>query len=323
MAGLEQRLSWPDGWIDGDSCRARLVLSWWAEQMRLWVDGVLVHEGDLFVRLPLAFAPAIARGLHSIWCWSSQPTARRWRSDQQPLRSRAATGRSGFGGHIAACSLDLHLAAAGDLPPQWADLIPAVEAQVAVATLLSQAATPRGSLHWLGHAHLDLAWLWPVADTWQAAERTRSALDLMRRWPELRFAHSTPALMPDGATSPGSVCGDSGGQPRRPLGTDQWSLGGDGLCSGQHGVVVEPPRLVRTTAGAAFRNGPMSWPGCRTASAFCRLACGGGSHRCALVLHPQAGLECRKPFPPPFVSLARTGTIRTAQPDVAADRASS
>jgi alpha-mannosidase len=50
-------------------------------------------------------------------------------------------------------------------------------------------------LHWLGHAHLDLAWLWPVADTWQAAERTfRSALDLMRRWPELRFAHSTPAL---------------------------------------------------------------------------------------------------------------------------------
>ena len=50
-------------------------------------------------------------------------------------------------------------------------------------------------MHWLGHAHLDLAWLWPVADTWQAAERTfRSALALMRRWPELRFAHSTPAL---------------------------------------------------------------------------------------------------------------------------------
>ena len=24
------------------------MLSWWAEQMRLWVDGVLVHEGDLF-----------------------------------------------------------------------------------------------------------------------------------------------------------------------------------------------------------------------------------------------------------------------------------
>ena len=45
---LEQRLSWPDGWIASDSCRTGLVLSWCAEQMRLWVDGVLVHEGDLF-----------------------------------------------------------------------------------------------------------------------------------------------------------------------------------------------------------------------------------------------------------------------------------
>ncbi len=54
---------------------------------------------------------------------------------------------------------------------------------------------PVGVVHWLGHAHLDLAWLWPVADTWQAAERTFcSALDLMERYPELHFAHSTPAL---------------------------------------------------------------------------------------------------------------------------------
>ena len=47
----------------------------------------------------------------------------------------------------------------------------------------------------LGHAHLDLAWLWPVADTWQAALRTfESALALMERDPALHFAHSTPAL---------------------------------------------------------------------------------------------------------------------------------
>ena len=52
-----------------------------------------------------------------------------------------------------------------------------------------------GRVHVLGHAHLDLAWLWPVADTWQAAERTfASALDLMERFEELHFAHSTPAL---------------------------------------------------------------------------------------------------------------------------------
>ena len=55
---LEQRLSWPDGWSDSDSCRARLVLSWWAEQMRLWVDGVLVHEGDLFDTCLLYTSPS-------------------------------------------------------------------------------------------------------------------------------------------------------------------------------------------------------------------------------------------------------------------------
>ena len=99
-------------------------------------------------------------------------------------------------GTLLPAALELHLAVDGDLPPHWADLDPSgAEAQAAVAAHLHQAEPPRGSLHWLGHAHLDLAWLWPVADTWQAAERTfRSALDLMRRWPELRFAHSTPAL---------------------------------------------------------------------------------------------------------------------------------
>ncbi len=53
----------------------------------------------------------------------------------------------------------------------------------------------QGVVHVLGHAHLDLAWLWPVADTWQAAVRTfESALALMERYPALHFAHSTPAL---------------------------------------------------------------------------------------------------------------------------------
>ncbi|MEY4360509.1 MAG: hypothetical protein RLZZ631_1995, partial [Cyanobacteriota bacterium] len=57
------------------------------------------------------------------------------------------------------------------------------------------AAMVPGTVHVLGHAHLDLAWLWPVADTWQAAVRTfESALGLMERFPQLHFAHSSPAL---------------------------------------------------------------------------------------------------------------------------------
>ena len=47
----------------------------------------------------------------------------------------------------------------------------------------------------VGHAHLDMAWLWPIADTWEAAERTfKSILSLQEGFPELTYTHSSPAL---------------------------------------------------------------------------------------------------------------------------------
>ncbi len=53
----------------------------------------------------------------------------------------------------------------------------------------------KGKIYLVGHAHLDLAWLWPVAETWEAAERTfESALKLQSEFPDLIFCHSTPAL---------------------------------------------------------------------------------------------------------------------------------
>ena len=195
---LEQRLSWPDGWSNRDSCRARLVLSWWAEQMRLWVDGVLVHEGDLFdtaCRWPLPGRCRQGAALDLVLELCS-PLHDDGALISSHLDLEPQTAGLDPEGTLLPVALELHLAMDGDLPPHWADLDPSsAGAQAAVAAHLHQAEPPRGSLHWLGHAHLDLAWLWPVADTWQAAERTfRSALDLMRRWPELRFAHSTPAL---------------------------------------------------------------------------------------------------------------------------------
>ena len=45
---IEQTITWPEQWEHSQDCRERLVLSWWADQVRLWVDGVLVHQGDLF-----------------------------------------------------------------------------------------------------------------------------------------------------------------------------------------------------------------------------------------------------------------------------------
>jgi alpha-mannosidase len=52
------------------------------------------------------------------------------------------------------------------------------------------------TIHCLGHAHLDLAWLWPVAETWTVAVKTfESVLALQQEFPELTFSHSSPALL--------------------------------------------------------------------------------------------------------------------------------
>ncbi|WP_138502412.1 alpha-mannosidase [Nostoc sp. PA-18-2419] len=53
----------------------------------------------------------------------------------------------------------------------------------------------KSKIYLLGHAHLDLAWLWPVSETWNAAQNTfASVLRLQADFPELIFCHSTPAL---------------------------------------------------------------------------------------------------------------------------------
>lgn len=57
------------------------------------------------------------------------------------------------------------------------------------------AALKQRSIQCIGHAHLDMAWLWPIADTWNAAERTfQSVLNLQNDFPELTYTHSSPAL---------------------------------------------------------------------------------------------------------------------------------
>ena len=147
-------------------------------------------------------------------------------------------------------------AADGDLPPRWEDLDPSgAEAEAAVA-----APAPSGNASRFPALARPCpsgsGLLWPVADTWQAAERTfRSALALMRRWPELRFAHSTPAFTP-GWNFIVLPCLP---RSRRPAAyfRNRSMDPGEADC-----VLVNAASLwnrlqsVRTTAGAAFRNGP-------------------------------------------------------------------
>lgn len=154
----------------------RLVLLWWAETAVLKVDGTPQRHGDLFANtcrwpLPdrwLAGTPLLLElELHSP-CHDEgsllrstvvlEPHCR----DQDPLgllkSTEADLTGQGSAGAGQACTRDAHV------------------------TLLS-------------HAHLDLAWLWPVAETWRAAVETfTSVLNLMEQHTDLCFGHSTPAL---------------------------------------------------------------------------------------------------------------------------------
>ena len=90
------------------------------------------------------------------------------------------------------------------LPPAKADprgLDEAERASVAAAradlvaelTGLRDRFPPRGALTLTGHAHIDLAWLWPYRETRRKLRRTfHTALSLMRRSPDFRFNQSTP-----------------------------------------------------------------------------------------------------------------------------------
>ncbi|MGK7941910.1 MAG: alpha-mannosidase [Crocosphaera sp.] len=47
----------------------------------------------------------------------------------------------------------------------------------------------------VGHAHLDMAWLWTVEETWDVAERTfSSVINLQKEFNDLTFCHTTPVI---------------------------------------------------------------------------------------------------------------------------------
>ncbi len=179
---LRLRSTCPEAWLPLASgsgrpavARARLALRWWADRAELWVDGEPIHSGDLFdtaCRWPLP--------------------ARWWEGEALELELRL---RSPLHDDGALIQSRIELEPLDPADPHGL-LTATAEALRALRREQGHDEAPgKGVLQVLGHAHLDLAWLWPVADTWQAAERTfASALELMERYGSLHFGHSTPAL---------------------------------------------------------------------------------------------------------------------------------
>ena len=189
--------------------RARLVLRWWAEEVVLSVAGQAVHRGDLFdsacrwvlpeswwrgEALDLSLALRSPRHDDGALVESRLELEPADCADPQGLLAGTALElvalRAARGHEPAAASLQAALAGADPEAPDGPGRLGA-----ALQTLQAQQGPGQGGFQLLGHAHLDLAWLWPVADTWRAAERTfESVLGLMERHPQLHFGHSTPAL---------------------------------------------------------------------------------------------------------------------------------
>ncbi len=225
-----QHLSWPKGrkplWLRQTfiwptelngfplaGCTARLSLVWWAEHAQVYVEGQLVQEGDLFdsrVRVPLGTVQPGRRVTVVLRLTSPAHVDGALVSSELSFAPPAPQVDPGMlaeeililGGYLQAVHPErlAELAQALDLlawptlpaqPERFQDSLVAVRERLAS---LGQWLKQR-TCSLLGHAHLDMAWLWPVAETWQAAERTfQSVLTLQQDFPELIFCHSTPAL---------------------------------------------------------------------------------------------------------------------------------
>jgi len=197
----------------------RLALGWWAEVAEIYLNGQFVQAGDLFDPacrrlLSAAAEPGMAFDLairlvspgHDQGALVKAELIFETASlvdrldpgtlaDELAVVAQFATLESPDRPDRA--SLDqairqIHWAALADRVAFEASLQRARQTLVAAgwADWLKQR-----QIHAVGHAHLDMAWLWPVADTWDAADRTfRSVLQLQTEFPDLTFTHSSPAL---------------------------------------------------------------------------------------------------------------------------------
>ncbi|MBW4560673.1 MAG: alpha-mannosidase [Mojavia pulchra JT2-VF2] len=202
----------------------RLALLWWADAAEIYVNGELVLEGDLFDCSPrVLLSQGITPGEEFI-------VALRLVS---PGHDNGALVRSllvyesndynrpdaGFvADELAVVQLYLERFAPEKLDDlagmvreimnrkdvkiekeEWENILLTVRHRLQESDIYRRASASIGDskskFYLLGHAHLDLAWLWPVSETWNAAQRTfESVLKLQQDFPELIYCHSTPAL---------------------------------------------------------------------------------------------------------------------------------
>ncbi|MGB2924304.1 MAG: alpha-mannosidase [Limnothrix sp.] len=198
--------------LQGLHCR--LNLTWWAGSAKVFVNGGLACEGDLFdssTRLSLSpnvqpdetfeVAIALISPGHDIGALMKSQLIFESDNFAQPDAGFVATELQ-----ILSCYLKKYQP---ELLPKLAEQLQTLpletfqnraeldQALITVREQLIPLAEPikTRQFHVMGHAHLDMAWLWTTDETWEVGQRTfSSVLNLQKEFPKLTFGHSTPAL---------------------------------------------------------------------------------------------------------------------------------
>ncbi len=191
----------------------RLALTWWAELAEIYINGQKVQEGDLFDHSArIILSPSVKLGdVITVTIRLISPG----HDDGALVRSRLIY-ESGYDaidpGFVADELTVLKSYLEAFKPEKLGSLAEAIQTinwgSIGQQALFDQslqrlrdrlmvfsANLKQHTIYLVGHAHLDMAWLWTVDETWKAAERTfNSVLALQKDFPELTFCHSTPAL---------------------------------------------------------------------------------------------------------------------------------
>ncbi|GAB4235131.1 MAG: alpha-mannosidase [Stanieria sp.] len=191
----------------------RLVLTWWAEDAQIFVNGNLVQQGDLFdsssrILLTNDAQPGeeflitirlISPG-HDIGALMRSHCV--YESNNNQIDPGfVATELSILSKYLTQFEPEkLTLLAREIKKIEW-NLVASAEEFNRHLNHLRQRLLPLAKnikqrcFYSLGHAHLDMAWLWTTDETYQVAQRTfQSVLNLQQELPYLTFGHTTSAL---------------------------------------------------------------------------------------------------------------------------------
>lgn len=196
----------------------RLVLTWWAEDAQIFVDGKLVQQGDLFdssARIILTKSAIPNREIlvairlvspgHDIGALmrSQLVYEREQQHDSTNLIDPdfVADELSILYKYLAQFEPEKSTILAQEIDSIDWNLVANREEFDRTLSDLRQRLLPLAKeieqrcFYPIGHAHLDMAWLWTTQETYEVAQRTfQSVLNLQQEFPYLTFCHTSPAL---------------------------------------------------------------------------------------------------------------------------------